>query len=349
MAKTINPASNLLNALKFISVTGTKTGNKTNKFCSISHNLAVMSNDTMTVGHPIEEDLSASPDVFKLIEALGKVKSEFAITQLGPDSIAVSSNTYRAVVECDDDPGNDYESNPDDPCAIASNEIKAALLLASSAVETKLKKGDHHLFKAHVLLKANIAVGSNGKLLIEYWHGVDLPDGIMIPENVATAVGKCKYNLTDLGFRFENGIPTSITFHFGNKAFIKTKLIKINMPDYEKLFDVKNLELNEIPDNFFPAIKTVKSFSKENAIIFKKDTVGAYDLTTNTITSSCEIDLNVHDEMVFDSKLILPFEKHFNKMFFIPKNSMLLFFGQKTRGAVIGFDVKQDEQEECPF
>ena len=101
-AKTtaVNPAASLLAALKFVAVAQKKAGTVQQQFGVISGNWAAASNGVLTVATKVEEDLSACPHTYQLIDALSKVGEELAITQLSPTSLAVVSGAFRALIPC---------------------------------------------------------------------------------------------------------------------------------------------------------------------------------------------------------------------------------------------------------
>lgn len=82
---TLNPAASLLAALKFVAVAQKKAGTVQQQFGVISGNWAAASNGVLTVATKVEEDLSACPHTYQLIDALSKVGEELSITQLSPN------------------------------------------------------------------------------------------------------------------------------------------------------------------------------------------------------------------------------------------------------------------------
>ena len=70
-------------------------------------------------------------------------------------------------------------------CAVIDDRIKAAF----EAVLPLATDGAQHAHLAAVLLQSGSAVATNGHVLAEYWHGIDLPP-MLIPKASAVAILK---------------------------------------------------------------------------------------------------------------------------------------------------------------
>lgn len=181
---TANPAASLLAALKFVAVAQKKAGTVQQQFGMISGNWAAASNGVLTVATKVEEDLTACPHTYQLIDALSKVGEDLSITQLSPTSLAVVSGAFRALIPCVGF-GDVGITGPDERCAVIDDRVKAAF----EAVLPLATDGAQHAHLAAVLLQSGSAVATNGHVLAEYWHGIDLPP-MLIPKASAVAILK---------------------------------------------------------------------------------------------------------------------------------------------------------------
>lgn len=328
--KTANPAASLIAALKFVSVAQKKAGPTNVQFCHIAHNWAAAFDGVLTVAAPIEEDLAACVQTVQFIDALSKATDELSITQLGPNTLAVSSGVFRALVPCvgfDEVP----ITPPDPQCAVIDDRIKAALL----AVAGLATDGAPNATFASVLLQGGSAVATNGHALLEYWHGIDLPPGMMIPKNSAVAIGKSSKTLTGFGFS-----QSSATFYFEDGSFIKTQLFGERYPAYEQVLNVEGLNPWPVPPEFFKAVRAVESFSENGNIYFEDGAMLSKAYRDEASTYKVE---GLPERMGFNAKYLLLVEDAFKSAHF--GNNKVIFFGESMRGAIMGLDMGSEVRQ----
>lgn len=320
---TANPAASLLAALKFVAVAQKKTGTVQQQFGTISGNWAAASNGVLTVATKVEEDLAACPHTYQLIDALSKVGEDLSITQLSPTSLAVVSGAFRALVPCvgfDDVP----ITAPDPQCATIDDRIKTAF----AAVAGLATDGAPNATYAAVLLQAGSAVATNGAALLEAWHGIDLPPGMMLPKCAAVAVAKAGPALTGFGFS-----ASSATFYFENGAFIKTQLYGERYPNYQVVFEVEGLNPWPVPDDFYNGVRAIQSFSPNGNVFFDDGAVLSKMHKEEASTYKIE---GLPERMGFSAKLLLSVEHAFKKAHFAPEANKVVFFGDNLRGVLMG-------------
>jgi len=320
------PAASLLAALKFIAIAQKKTGPTNVQFGHIAHNWAAASDGVLTVAHPIEEDLVACPHTLQFIDALSKVGEELSITQLTANALAVSSGAFRALVPCvgfEDVP----ISAPDPQCATIDDRIKTAL----AAVAGLATDGAPNAAYAAVLLQAGSAVATNGAALLESWHGIDLPPGMMLSKRAAVAVAKAGPALTGFGFS-----ASSATFYFENGAFIKTQLYNERYPNYQVVFEVEGLNPWPVPDDFYNGVRAIQSFSPNGNVFFDDGAILSKMHKEEASTYKIE---GLPKRMSFSAKLLLSVEHAFKKAHFAPDANKVVFFGENIRGVLMGINL----------
>lgn len=324
--KTPNPAATLIAALKFISPAQKKAGPTNVQFCHVSHNWAAASDGVLTIAAPIEEDLSACPHTLQFIDALSKAGDELSITQLTANTLAVASGVFRGLVPC-----VGFEevpiTAPDPQCAVIDDRIKAAL----AAVAGLATEGAPNATFAAVLLQANSAVSTNGAALLEYWHGIDLPPGLLLPKASASAIAKSSKTLTGFGFS-----QSSATFYFEDGSFIKTQLFGERYPNYVTVLEVENLNPWPVPEELFKGIRAIESFSPNGHVFFEDGAVLSKMHKEEASTYRIE---GLPERMGFSVKLLLSVEHAFKSAHFDPEANKVVFFGENMRGAVMGLDL----------
>jgi len=322
---TANPAASLLAALKFVAVAQKKAGTVQQQFGMISGNWAAASNGVLTVATKIEEDLTACPHTYQLIDALSKVGEDLSITQLSPTALAVVSGAFKALVPCV--AFGDFEiTGPDERCAVIDDRIKAAF----EAVLPLATDGAQHAHLAAVLLQSGSAVATNGHVLVEYWHGIDLPPGMLVPKASAVAIAKAGKALTGFGYS-----GASATFWFEDDSFIKTQLFGEQYPNYQIIFNCEGLNPWPVPEEFYKAVRSIESFSRSGIVYFEDGMLASNEQETEASTYKIE---GLPEGMDFNAKYLLMVEPSFKNVHFDEDSNKAYFFGENVRGVLSGID-----------
>lgn len=254
-----NPVATLLAAVKFATNIQGKNGTVQQTHCVMSGNWVAATNGVLTAACPVEEDMSACPHSGTFVDALAGVSGEVSITQLSDLSLSIASGDFRAVVPCI--PFDQIQiSAPDAPVAVIDNRLKEALL---SCVRVP-NEGSNLPHYAGVLIQAQTVVATNGAMLFEAFHGIDLPPGLLVPLQFVKALGKVNKNLAKFGFS-----PASVTFWFDDGSFLKTQRFSATFPSYAHLFDRPLLTYLPVPENFEKAINFVLKVGENNTIYFR--------------------------------------------------------------------------------
>lgn len=322
---TANPAASLLAALKFVAVAQKKAGTVQQQFGMISGNWAAASNGVLTVATKVEEDLTACPHTYQLIDALSKVGEDLSITQLSPNALAVVSGAFKALVPCV--AFGDFEiTGPDERCAVIDDRIKAAF----EAVLPLATDGAQHAHLAAVMLQSGSAVATNGHVLVEYWHGIDLPPGMLVPKASAVAIAKAGKALTGFGYS-----GASATFWFEDDSFIKTQLFGEQYPNYGIIFNCEGLNPWPVPEEFYKAVRSIESFSRSGIVYFEDGMLASNEQETEASTYKIE---GLPEGMGFNAKYLLMVEPSFKNVHFDEDSNKAYFFGENVRGVLSGID-----------
>lgn len=321
-------AASLINALKFISVTQKKAGSVGQQHCIISGHWAAASNGILTAASPVEEDLTACPHTLQFAEALLKCGEELNITQLSANTLSVKSGAFKALIPCVDFTELNI-SGPDERVAAINDRIKQAF----EAVSMLATDGAQQAHFAGVLLQAGTAVATNGAALLEYWHGLDLPPGLLIPKASAAAIAKAGKPLEGFGFS-----PSSATFYFEDGSFIKTQLFNERYPNYKLIFPA-DCNPWPLPEGFFTAVHAIENFSRNGVVYLDENVVSSHEHETEASTYQIE---GLPHGMAFNSKYLTMLEHAFNKAEFRKDENRVIFFGENMRGALRGVDLRKE-------
>ena len=219
-------ASALLDALKFISIAQHTEGSIYQQHCRLSEGTLTAFDGGLTVGMYVDESLNCAPHTVTFIKALERCTESIAITLQDNGKLSVKSGKLRALVPCA--PLDSVLSvQPDPPCATLTDTVKTALAACITVAEDGAPAP-----ACGVLLKANTAAATDRHMMIEAWHGINLPV-VFMPRVSAKAIAESKKPLKAFGFS-----DTSATFYFEDDSFIKTQLFDATaFPKYEHVVD----------------------------------------------------------------------------------------------------------------
>lgn len=325
--KTEPVKSGLLSALEFVSCVSEKLGAAYETHVGLRNNWAIAFNGIVAAGSPISEDLQCYAHTHLLHEALSKCEENYSLTQLDNNRLSVKSGKFQAVVPCLD-PLLMQIANPDPMIVGITNKFKEAV----EAVGVLASENAQHVLTASVLMNGQSVISTNRVMLLEYWHGLDLPPNIPLPKEFVKALVKQKKNL--IGFGFSN---SSVTFHFEDGCWLRTQKYADEWPDVSSILN-REPNLWTIDPAFFKALDAVASFSEDGNIYSRLNLLCSHADEGVGATFECS---GVPAGFVYPIKQLLimkPFVKSIDYMTNgVSDSSYCLYFvGDALRGVISG-------------
>jgi hypothetical protein len=320
----------LIEALNFIALGQKKAGTTPQCYSVLSANWLVASNGILMLATKVADDMQACPHTLQFLDALSKCHEEVSITQLTQNAISVNCGDFRAIIPCANYDelaltitAPDVETNP------VGNKLKTAFKLLTPMLNEKAEHG----YLASVCLKQNSVIATNGTLLIELWHGMNLPGEFLIPKSSAHAIAECNKNLKGFG-----ASANSVTFYFDDGSFLKSQLFSEKFPPYEHFF-LPNINPWALPEKFFQAIRSIESFTADGIVYFTDGFIAS--ATNSNIASTFRIE-GLPNNMAFNSKYLLMCESAMKNVFFDTNEDQVFFFGEMVRGIIkgVGYESK---------
>jgi len=265
----------LLQALEFCSCVSEKLGTPYETHISLRNNWAIAFNGIIAAGAPIDTDICMHPNCLQLIEALSKCEDTFSLTQLDTTRLSIKAGKFKAIVPSLDIGLMQY-AQPDPIIVPITNKFKEAV----EAVGVLADENGQHILVSSVLMNGPSVVSTNRKVIMEYWHGLDMPTNVPLTKQFVSALAKQKKNL--IGFGISNN---SATFHYEDGYWLKTQLCSDQWPDVSKILNVKG-SLWSIDPNFFKALEAVAPFSEDGCIYFDTNLLRSHP--TDSIGASHE-------------------------------------------------------------
>src|SRR5262249_3850707 len=150
------------------------------------------------------------PNGTLLKEALSKCGQSFSISQL-EHTLQIKGGKFKATVPCI--PLENLQPTfPDEPIAKIDDRLKASLTAIAP-----IEYDENRVVTAAFLIDKGTVTATDTKLIIQHWHGIDLPSGLTLPKTLIGPVIKNNKKLERFGFS-----RSSATFHFEGGSWIKS-------------------------------------------------------------------------------------------------------------------------------
>lgn len=326
-SKPTETKSSLLTALEFCSVVSEKLGAPYETHIGLRNNWAIGFNGIVAAGNPIVEDIYCYPHNLLMIEALSKCDENFSLTQLDNGRLSIKSGKFKAIVPCLD-PELMQTALPDPKIVGITNAFKDAV----EAVGVLANENAQHVLTASVLMNGASVISTNRVMLLEYWHGLDLPPNIPLPKEFVTALVKSKKNLT--GFGYSN---CSATFYFEDGSWLRTQLYNDEWPDVSRILN-REANLWSIDPNFFKALDAVAPFSEDGNIYSDLNLLKSHADEGVGATFECS---GIPKGFVYPIKQLMIMKPHVKKIDYMASgvhdsSYCLVFQGDRMRGVISG-------------
>lgn len=263
-------ALSLIEALKFVTFAQKEIGESYETHCVFFEKWAYATNGILSAGHPIVEDLQACPHTKTLLNALSKCADSISVAKLDTERLSVTSGKLNVKVPCVNI--SEIPHIFPDPRIVGLDE---RITKALSIVSKHASEGAQTVLQASVWLRPQSAVATDRHIVVEAFHGTDLPpQGLTIPKASVKALLSCGKKLEGFGYSWdEDGTPRSATFYFEGGSWIKTQLYKEQWPDVDGLFNKFTPQFWPVPATFKQAVETTAPFSKDQWLHFRDNKV----------------------------------------------------------------------------
>lgn len=217
-AKPESSVGDLIAALKFINLADREDQGGFDGHAVFINGYIVNFDGVLSLGAVVKETLELCPHIDKFIAALSKAEGQVVISQTPAGRVSVKGTGFSAFIECLTPEDMPYYG-PDPWAGEINDDVINAIVTAALVA----READSRLAFASVLLKANVAQGTNGHTIIEAWHGFGFPGQYVIPKKSIQALVRAKGTKSVAGLGMSD---TSLTFYFDDKSFFKTQLYR---------------------------------------------------------------------------------------------------------------------------
>ena len=319
-------SSRLLEVVKFLSLVSREEGSPQDTHILLQNKTATAFNGTIGAGCIIDEDLHAAPHAKTVLNALTKCGENYSLTQLDQSKLSIKSGPFKAIVPCID-PALLYFPTPDPLQASIDDKFKEALQL----IEKIKPENGQRVITLSFLLNGESVIATDGKILVEAWHGLNLPTNVPIPKAIIPVLLSSK-KLVGFG-----SSPSTVTFYLEDNSFIRSQLYAEAWPDISHVTDKPSSPI-PVPKDFFKGLEAIGAFSANGMVYFKDNLLKSHD----NEGSGAEFEVEgIKQGPVYSIKYLSIIKDMADKIdFYVPaerKSLMLSFTGPKVRGILMGF------------
>lgn len=318
----------LLKALKFVSVAqyapnDIKAQAPYQQHCQFIGGYVTAFNGVIGAGYPIVDEMDACPNTHLFVKALEKVRGAYSLTVLNNDQLVINAKPFRALVPCV--AGYTIQAIEADP---PSFEMTDAVKDAAKAAGLFTSDGGQTVLESAIITRDYSFCGTNGRAMVEAFHGVHMPAGLLIPMSFFDIVAKVPMTITRYGFTPDR----SLTIYFENGAWLRTQLYLEPVPNIGKYLDDINMQrLTELPANFWEACDAVVPHSLDKGVFFDNNRVMSHE----TDAAGAQHDLDVPFRKLLSYTMLSKFRNYCTTADFVSYEDRVVLGSDKVRGIVM--------------
>lgn len=271
--------SELLKALKFVSVAQKDVGTTGETHCAIFQGQVIAFDGYIGVGVPCAEEIQCFPQTRRLIDALGKVKNTMSMSLLASQQLAIKDGERFTAYIPTVGPADMPYCAPDPKNWPLNDHFKTAAKLAG----VYTTEGAQTVVGASILTTEYTFIGTDTKAIIEVIHKNHIPPNLVIPKRFLDVIAKTETPIVGFGFSDD-----TFTVWLENGAWVRTQLYKEKWPDVHSLlarFDV--MAMTPINTKLIEAVETVASFSLSGQVYAGDNKVRSHDSAETGATFHC--------------------------------------------------------------
>ena len=311
----------LLEALKFISVAQRANGAPEVTHCRMSSTWMWASNGILSAAHKIQETIECCPHTYSLMEALEAAPGAVNLTYLdGSNSLSVRSGEFSVTIPCIEASGFPTVM-PDPQTGLCDDRFKTAL----QTVGTLAAESGQKLINASVQLRGTTALASDGNVILEAFHGCQMPDLAILPKAFVTALSRSTSSIERFGASND-----SLTLWYADGSWLKTQNYDpaSELPDLYRFLNQPSIPI-AVPKELFSIAKLLAPFSGDGKLYSTKD-----GLKVNGVAPAVNVIKNMPLGVAFSIKALLQIAPFCTTIHFLAAENLSLFFGENVRGCI---------------
>lgn len=218
-------------------------------------------NGQIALSSPIDVDLNIRPQARQLIDAIRACQGVISLSMTPSGRLTVRDDKFRAHINClAEDVAHFVEPEGE------TIEMGANFLPGLKAVAPVMGVDASRPWAMGVKLSKQSMVATNNVMLVEYWHGDNIPIDVVLPAAAVTELlrideAPTRVQVTD----------NSISFWFGDDRWMRSQLLIGGSWPMDRLEQIMSMEASQqsaLPENLGDQVETLKAFLGEKNTVF---------------------------------------------------------------------------------
>lgn len=218
-------------------------------------------NGVISLSSDIDVDLNVYPHAARMLAAIKACPETISLNVTPAGRLAIKSGKFKSFVDC----------LPSDPAIVVapegdSVELGPSFLPGIRALAPIMGIDASRPWAMGIRLQSKTMLATNNVMLGEYWHGVDTPTDVVIPdicirELLRIDEAPTRVQMTD----------HSISFWFGENRWLRSSLIEASAWPIAKMDEIlsgSQGKQTEIDPAFFEAVDTLKPFLEDSGTLY---------------------------------------------------------------------------------
>lgn len=210
-------------------------------------------NGVVALSSDIDVDLDIHPNASKMLAAIKACPGTIALNMTPAGRLAIKSEKFKSFVECLPQESAQFPEPEGEAVDLGENFMPGIRALAPA-----MGIDASRIWAMGIKLQNQSMFATNNVMLVEYWHGTDIPLDVVIPDVCVKELLRIGENPTRVQVN-----DRCITFWFGEKRWLRSQLIEPTgwpMAIMDKVLASSDGEQLAFPPGFFEAVDTLKPF-----------------------------------------------------------------------------------------
>lgn len=286
-------------------------------------------NGQIALSSPIDVDLNILPQARQLIDAIRACQGVISLSMTPSGRLTVRDDKFRAHIPCLAEDVAHFVEPEGETVNMGEN-----FLPGLRAVAPVMGVDASRPWAMGVKLTKQSMVATNNVMLVEYWHGDNIPVDVVLPAAAVTELlrineAPTRVQVTD----------NSISFWFEGDRWMRSQLLIGGSWPMERLEQIMSLEAanqTDLPENLGDQVEVLKAFLGERSTVY----VTADAMATSPEESdgaSVVIDLpGVPSMQAYHHKQLTLLAEVAKTIDWTNYPQPCMFRGERLRGAIIG-------------
>lgn len=218
-------------------------------------------NGILALSSDIDVDLDIRPQAATLLAAIRACPDTISLNMTPSGKLAVRSGRFRSFVDCLPE-AEQFSILPEGE----SVDLGERFLEGIKAIAPAMGIDASRPWAMGIRLQRQSMFATNNVMLVEYWHGAEIPFDVVIPSAAIDELLRIDEKPTRVQVTEQ-----SISFWFGDKRWMRSVLVESSgwpTDQMTRILSRSTGEQSPLPVEFFEAVETLRPFLGEHGALY---------------------------------------------------------------------------------